>query len=251
MYLVRRGSGNSRVSKVSRGARLKAGALALGACLSVLALVHLVAVTGGTLRWGFLTQALVFFAISTFVLNHHQLREFTAARNIAVHLLICLCGTYLTLCLLARTVTVPAHDLVALTLAAFAEEVTFRLALPRYLSTRLSLLAYGAIISAVMAQVTFAAAHLASLESPVVAAVELTVLTVNGLLLLIIARRAGLGAAGISHAVFNAAGSVDLPRMPGQGPIQWALFATAGVLMGKTRFGNRNNTASRDTRGPS
>jgi membrane protease YdiL (CAAX protease family) len=185
------------------------------------------------LRWGFLTQALVFLGVSTFVLNNQLLREFAAARSIALHLLICLSCTYVALCLLARTVTVPVHDVAALTLAAFSEEVTFRLALPGYLSKRLSLMAHGAVIAAIMAQVTFAVAHLANVESPLVAAVELSILTANGLLLLVIARRAGLGPAGASHAVFNAAGSVDIPNLPAQGPMQWALVAVASVLSGK------------------
>ncbi len=240
MCSVRRGSGSTRTSRVSRRARLRAGALAFGTCIAVLALVHVVSVTGGTLRWSFLTQALVFLGVSIVVLNNQLLREFAAARNIVLHLLICLSCTYVALCFFARTVTVPVHDVMALTLAAFAEEVTFRLALPGYLSKRLSLMAHGAIISAVMAQVTFATAHLANVESPVVAAVEFAVLTTNGLLLLVIARRAGLGSAGTSHAVFNAAGSVDIPSMPAQGSMQWALVAIAGVLLGKT--GDKNTS---------
>lgn len=218
----------------SARAPILAYALALGACIGVLGLVHIVSAIGIALRLSAVNQALVFVAVSALPFHRHVFRNGASMDAVAVHFLICIACTYLALCLLARTVAIPVNEVATLTLAAFAEELTFRLGLPGFLSQRLSILAHGAMMSAVLAQSTFAIAHVANYAGATSAAADLGVLTLNGLLLSVIVRRAGLGLAGTSHAVFNATGSLDLPELPSQRTMQWTLLAAGISLLRKT-----------------
>lgn len=203
--------------------------------MAVLALVQLVAVAGSRFQLGVPIQALVFVAITAIPMYAGVGAEPRLIATTLLHLLVCSIATFAAVSALARTVSIPALDLAALTLAAFAEEVTFRVALPSYLGKQLSLLAHGALGAAILAQLTFAAAHLGDGTASVLLA-ELTVLTVNGLLLLIIVRRAGLGAGGAAHAVFNATGSLDAPHLPSQRTVQWWLLLAAVAVGRRLKF---------------
>lgn len=197
--------------------------------MGVFALVQLVAAAGSRFQLGVPLQALAFMVITAVPMYAGVGAEPRLVASTMLHLLVCGVATFAAVSVLARTVSIPALDLAALTLAAFAEEVTFRVALPSFLGKQLSLLAHGALGAAILAQLTFAAAHLGD-GSAMVLLAELMVLTVNGLLLLVLVRRVGLSAGGTAHAVFNATGSLDAPQLPSQRTVQWWLFLAAAIV---------------------
>lgn len=239
MFSVGRGHPSPRTSSAdSARARLRLGVLAISVCLGVVALANFVAAAAAGLRWSVLTQAIVFGTITTAPLHYRQLRHHGELRTVGGHFVVCMVATYLALCVLARTATVPAHEIATVTVAAYAEELTFRLALPGFLGRQLSPLAHGALLSVLLAQLTFAAAHVPVLGYPGATATDWIYLSANGLLLCVIARYSGLSLAGTTHSLFNATGSMDLPHLPSQRTMQWAIVVAA-LASYRRRLGGR------------